>query len=270
MPAALVTPHTFRERILLFGGGGSGKSTAAMSAIRATTGRGFVLDNDYSYAWQRALETDFADIADRVVVSEVDADWTEATEALAAIVGRDDITADDWLIIDSKSSLYEFVQNHMLQAVTGEDVVEFMAKLQAGADDASDYARKLSDVMPWQLIKKEYAQKINVMVRRWPGHVLLTAEQKKVGRDIVKKPELADFYSHLGQMPAGEGRIHHVTATTLYLTKARNGEYRFTTVKDRNRDEREGEAIADIDAKPFGGFAGSYLMGVAGWKVAVR
>jgi hypothetical protein len=265
MPARLQTPHGFRERLLIYGEGGVGKTTACLSVARQmATGHMFVVDNDDSYAWQRALETDYRDCIDRVTVRESNPRWEDATTAIAEMIDkgstRDDVR-DCWLVIDSASPLWDAVQRFTTEAITGTDRAAFLAELRASAADASEMSKQLMDQVPWHIVKSEYAERVNIPVRQWPGHLILTAETKRPGRGDLQKPELASWYQHLGAMPAGETRIHYVTSSTLYLSKPTRGQYRVTTVKDRNRNEVEGLDIDD--------FAVSYLRDIAGWKVTV-
>jgi len=270
MPAKLTTPHRFRERLLIYGTGGVGKTDAALSiAANIAEGHMFVVDNDYSYAYQRALETDYVDAADRVTVFECNADWEAVIGALASAVEAgladgEEAARDNWLVLDSISPTWEFVQTYITEQITGASSAEFLTQLRKESESLEAMNRTLVDQVPWNIVKKEYAQNIYIPLRNWPGHWIITAEAKKLGRK--ENAEIVEWYQHLGVQPQGESRIHHVSATTLLLHRGKRDEYRLTTVKDRNREDQEDMEIPDSG---HGGFAMSYLRDVAGWKLKV-
>lgn len=259
----LQTPHKFRERILLVGGGGAGKTTDVLSIAQALhVGEMFVLDNDYSAAYQRGLETDFADAADRVQVEWCDPSWEPFIETVERIVDENN-HIDNWLVIDSVSPTWDMVQEWYGAQVYGNNLGGMMADLRKSTDTQKEYMAALAESMNWPAVKKEYARLYRAF-QKWGGHLLLTAEAKSIGME--KDADLKAMYGPTGFKPAGEGRLHHITSTTLFVKKVQVGRgnvWKYTTVKDRNREERENETIVDIDD---GGFAESYLHEVAGWR----
>jgi hypothetical protein len=256
----LNSPYKFKERLLLFGGGGVGKTNACLTIARAMpTGTMFVIDNDMSFAWSRALDTEFDDMPDgRVDVREVDPDWRDVTDTLAAVLEVADPDTD-WIVVDSITPTWDYVQTWLSEQVHGTDLAGHMAKLRAEAADIKEFNKELTSDMTWPLIKREYQQRIYRPLQKWRGHLILTAEGAEVGR--FDNDEAKALYGHLGFKPKGEGRLHHVTSTTLFLTKVKET-HRFTTVKDRNRDEMERAEWDD--------FAMDYLRDVGGWRPIVK
>lgn len=259
----LQTPHKFRERILLVGGGGSGKTTCVLSIAQALhVGDMHVVDNDYSAAYQRGLETDFEDASDRVEVSWTDPTWDSFITTVEQIVS-DHNDPDNWLVIDSVSPSWDMVQEWYGALVYGSNLGGMMADLRKSADSQKEYMATLAETMNWPAVKKEYAR-LYQAIKMWRGHLILTAEAKPIGME--KDTDLKAMYGPIGFKPAGEGRLHHVTSTSLFVKKAQVGRdtvWKFTTIKDRNREERENETIADIED---GGFAATYLPEIAGWR----
>lgn len=261
----LTTPHKFRERLLLIGGGGAGKSSAVLSIAQALPDGGgemFVLDNDYSAAYERALATDFEDAADRVHVTWCDPTWDQFIDGLEAIVAKHN-EPDNWLVIDSVSPSWDAVQEWYGDKVYGNNLGGVMADLRASADNQATYMKQLTEVMNWPAVKKEYARLYRAM-QSWHGHLILTAEAKSISGE--RDRDLLDIYGPVGFKPAGEGRLHHVTSTSLFLKKQQVGRqtmWKVTTIKDRNRTEVENEVIEPIED---GGFAVTYLRDVAGWR----
>lgn len=260
----LVTPHKFRERLLLVGGGGAGKSTCALSIADAlAVGHMYVVDNDYSAAYQRALDTDFEGAADRVTVEWTDPSWEAFITTVEKMVAENN-DPDNWLVIDSVSPSWAMVQEWYGDLVYDRNIANTMAELRRNAANQADYLSQLGEMMNWPAIKKEYAR-LYQAIQRWRGHLLLTAEGKALNKE--RDPNVAALYGPVGYKPDGEGRLHHVTSTTLFLKKQQVGSksvWKFTTVKDRNRAEVENETIESLDE---GGFADSYLREIAGWRI---
>ena len=109
---------------------------------------------------------------------------------------------------------------------------------------------------------------------RWPGHVMLTAQWKKVGdRDSeLDKRQYAGVAK--GHKPDGQKALGQWPASSIILTRGK--EHKFSTFGDRGRDvvedvswehevdEDEDGARTDAGA---GGFFRGYVRGVAGWKM---
>lgn len=89
--------------------------------------------------------------------------------------------------------------------------------------------------------------------------MVLTAEAKSIGkRDLEKDADAKRLYGPLGYFPSGQDTIRHAMSTTLFLDHPNMGEWRLTTIKDRQREEQ--------DKLSVGEFAIDYLMAVAGWQ----
>lgn len=259
MPIKIATPWPFGERLLAFGGGGAGKTTAILSIARhLKQGVMHVLDADDSSPYQRALATDYADCADRVNVIRVANDWDKWTAAFAKMLkaARSD---HDWIVPDSISGSYDSVQNYASEAVHGHDLATHMLQLkQQFPNDPKGYQKALSNSMNWPWVKKEYQQRVWGPLAEWQGHVFMTAEAKSVSKDADAEEKM--IYGPIGYKPNGQGRINHVMSTNLFFAHPAHGRWEFTTVKDRNREE--------VDRRTYTEFAIDYLVGIAGWERA--
>lgn len=257
MPLTLASPYRFPERQLLFGGPGSGKTTAVLELARHTSGTFHVLDNDESYSYARALETDFTDVADRVHVTEVAPEWEAMVEGVAQVTTTADQANADFVVVDSISPAWDFVQSYMTEQVVGVDVASHLAQLRRDAGDLKDFHASIMESVPWQIIKKEYARSITKPLRTWTGHLILTAEAKKLGnRD---DDQIKDWFSVVGMKPAGETRLAYIPATVMYLERnPKLRTFKMTTIKDRNRQP--------VEHQVFDNFAIDYLKTVAGWE----
>jgi len=261
MAVKLKSPHPFKERILFYGGAGAGKSEAVLNLARHTLGRFWVYDNDYSFAYNRALSTDYADVDQegRMTVYEADEQtWLSCMETLQEMVAQAD-PAEDWLVIDSITPTWSWVQNWFQELHNGEDLTAHLIKLKLQhADDATAYNKAVLDDMNWPLVKKEY-QRLYRIIQQWKGHLIITAEGKALGRREGDEEKM--LYGHLGYKPSGEGSLHHMASTNLFLSHPARGQWVLNTVKDRNRDEAENLEVEE--------FALDYLRDVAGWVPVV-
>lgn len=257
MTIKLESPHPFAERFLLFGGGGVGKSNTVLNIIEhAAVGEMHVVECDYSASYMRALATDFTEVQDRVHVAAVDPEWQSFIDAVNTAVETGDPEVD-WLAIDPVNGSYDWVQDWVLEKVHGGDLPRMLMELKKNNPDSRDYARARADLMNWELVKKEY-NKLWRAIQRWKGHLVLCAEAKAVRND-EKDDETRMLYGPLGFMPAGQATLRHVASSTLFLDHPKRGEWRITTVKDRNREE--------LDREPVDDFSIDYLQQIAGWTM---
>jgi hypothetical protein len=253
----LRTPHKFKERILLFGGGGVGKTTAVCSiAAHLADGKMWVIDNDYSLAYERALATDFTEAEERVEVIEVDADWEECVAAIERVIAEGD-PEHDWLVIDPFSPLWQYVQTWMSRRVHGADIDEYMIDLRAESSDRKEFAKSLGESMNWPIVDRVWTERVLKNLRKWKGHLVLVCEATETSTKFDDE-DTKDLFGHLGVKPAGQKRSHHIASTNLLLTKIGHGKYAMTTAKDRNREELTRAEVTD--------FGLDYLRDVAGWE----
>lgn len=256
----LESPYGFKEKMLLVGGGGVGKSNAVLSVARRVKGQFWVIENEVSPSYQRALETDFVDIQDRVTVDEV-AGWEEFAETLARVVEHAD-AAQDWLVIDSVTPTWDDVQIwYNRQVHNGKSLADHMIEMRAKAENTGAFQKEFGGDGKFGFINAEYFEKCYGQLKKWKGHLIMTAEADAIRSD-EKDQSIKDVFGHTGIKPKGQKKLHHVTHTALVMGKRAAGDYWMTTAKDRNRREMEREKVQD--------FATDYLKGVAGWKLKVQ
>lgn len=247
----LESPINVPERMLLYGHGGSGKSTAALSVLRYTAGDMYVIDTDYSHSYERAIATEFSDIDEsRLHVEAVDSDsWEEILPAVRK--QAEAAQKGDWLVLDSITPTWGAVQSSYIRRRHGEDF------LDAFALSGVDASRSREDAdMNWTAINAEY-NKLYKALMGSPANVIITAEQDAIGdKDDAK---VKTVFGGVGFKPKGQKSLGHVTHTVLLLSKTRVGEYQFTTVKDRG--------VKDVEDKKIIDFGRDYLLGTAGWRV---
>lgn len=257
-----------RERILLFGVGGTGKSNAAMTIAEKVSSNLYVLDNDLSY--DRLLWTEYQSLGEtgRMAIEDIDVtewqgyidvikEWTvDSAQGPNSFEHKGKRYSDDWLVIDSATPTWDAVQSWYVEQVFGTDTAAHMLKLRTSTKDHKEFNKALANDMQWQIINKEYAKLIALLLR-WPGHLLLTAEQAAISEDEGKDVKAA--FGPYGVKPKGNKRLGHLTSTVLWMTKQRSGQWFMTTVKDRGRGE--------LIESPVDNFAADYLMAIGGWKL---
>lgn len=275
----LVSRGRSRERILLFGMEGVGKSLAALDIAAAVApSRVFVIDNDN--AWDRMLEGqtlagETVQVAaeyrwdpkagkegdweydDRwcvedgnVIVYHTDG-WLGNVAAVKAI--NEEAGPDDWCCIDSGTAFWADVQDWYTDRVFDRSLADHLLALKlANRDEDKDEDK-------WQIINAQYNAGVGKFLVNPPCHLIVTAEQKDVNVQKERDKAIKGLYGAFFVRPAGQKRMGHNVQTVLHLTK-RKDEFYVTTVKDRGgREAWADEEITGI------GFAAWYLGGIAGW-----
>jgi hypothetical protein len=249
----LTPPVPIPERILVFGGPGSGKTKNLIDiAKRCSTSRFHVIDSDASFG--RMLAGDNSHLWDQnggnISVSPVYV-WVEYTDALDKIQKL--ITANDWIVADMISPAWEAVQDHFSEQVFGKGVEQFFLEARAAAKKGSAFDGRKD----WTVINKLYRNWANQLTLKSRCHVYATAGVAAVQEDDGK--EIRALFGRYGVKPTGQKENGHRFHTVLWTSRSANGQWRINTIKDRERDEMVDVVVGD--------FAQDYLAKVAGWKM---
>lgn len=262
-----------RERLLIFGPEGAGKSRTrcSLAAWLRRTGspsRMYVLDSDMA---SEAMADGFEDFYTNTDVYD-SYEWHEFKDGLAKSQSDSDPTRHDWLVVDTADRAWQAVQDWYQEEVVERDVEQWVIDHARMLENASsEKERALARQHPlsgewgmnWFYVNNLY-QKWFMPVIRWRGHVMLIAHEKKLVRegDRADDRELQMLYAKVGMRPEGQKGLSLPMHTILRLTDSVDprGKHdrRITTVKDRERRELVNEPIED--------FVTTYLMDVAGWK----
>lgn len=258
MPLTPPPDRRARERILIYGVGGTGKSSAAVDIARNVDSHLYVVDTER--AFERMMESASMD---NVTVKDVRFDamvndttnWDEMLGFVRETVKT--MGVDDWLVIDSVTPTWDDVQAWFTERLWGDDLADYMmaARMQA-KDSGKKGGSAFEGFTDWPVINKQYNQLYNLILNA-PGHVLLTAETAQLVDEDTDT--MVTFGSH-GVKPKGQKRLPHIPHTVLLFRRRQGGKWVIDTVKDREREQLGG---VDND-----GFTRTYLQNIAGWRQA--
>lgn len=267
----LHAPNLRRERILVCGLSGSGKSTTWLTIAEwlhktKSTARVYVIDNDH--AWEAARPEDGH--LDSVVV------WYEAynhAEHRAALRDANSKAGrDDWLVVDMTDKLWTIAQNDYWVMAYGKEIDEiFLDSKIANFNMAGDYGSN------WGVINKLYDSMFG-QVHKARCHVLCVTSAEPVKQSskpaeakMNDAPDVIREFGRLGWKPTGQKGIRHPFHTILLMQDTPSG-YTLTTMKERNpagvvaRPYLKNETIGKHDGGGIG-FVMGYLVKVAKWKM---
>lgn len=250
----LHNPLGIPERILTFGGPGSGKSFAFLRIAKFSQDTGspakfHVIDTDN--AIRRMLATEFSDLTN-VVVHDA-REWTEVTGAMKA---AQSLTPADWVSVDLISPTWDMVQEYFTEQVFGQEMDAFFLAARANAGPSGSKGSAFDGWKDWSVINKMYRSFQNSLLRA-PCNVYAAAPADAVNLDSDEK-ETRNTFGPLGMKPRGQKHTAHFFHTVLFMTQDRAGTRRLTTAKDRGRTYHTGLELTDFTAQ--------YLMGTAGWR----
>ncbi|HUW56761.1 MAG TPA: AAA family ATPase [Planctomycetota bacterium] len=247
-----------RERILVMGGFGTGKTSdwlniAKWSKETGSDARFYVLDTDASVSHMLTVPGGQYEGLDNVVLYEC-FDWMEYVGALKASIAAHR-PGLDWIVVDFVGTAWEAVQEYYVQErYQADDLAEFFME-QALARSSK---APLDGWKDWSVINRLYKSFQNALIHKHSAHLFLTSGVKVIG-DNEDRSVRALFGPH-GVRPVGQKHLGHIPHTVLYAQAIRPGEIFVTTIKDRERRILDGTVQQ-------GEFALDYLVNVAGWKL---
>jgi len=238
-----------REKILVIGAPGSGKSYSGLTIARCfPDNRFFIMDSDD--AIPRMLNTEFADLKN-VTVFPCN-DWPDYEQAAKA-VGKE-AKEGDWLIIDLISEAWTAVQNYYVRTVFQKDPGEYFMKVRLELDDSAKNLSALSGWVDWVVIKRVYNDWLREIKYKLPTHIYATASIR-AARDADER-EIKEMFAG-GKMPEGEKHLGHEFHTILSAEHLHDG-WVMSTIKDRGRQLMNRQAMPN--------FGLGYVIAVAGLK----
>lgn len=253
-----------KERILVMGGPGAGKTRAYLSIAKLLQSTGsdatmYVIDTDYAVEYM--LKQGFPELQN-VVYSEV-GDWHEYMSAVKDF--QKQISPGDWIVADLLNYAWEAVQEHYSTEAYGKDLASHFMERKRVASRKSD--EQWDGASDWTIIKPLYRQFVNRFFYRHRAHVFATAGVKPLTREGKWKDnnEVVATFGNIGYKPEGEKRTPHHLHAVIHLKRSLTGEFLMNTAKDRERPDMIDVSLGN-EENP-GSFAKAYLMGVGGWSL---
>lgn len=254
-----------RERIIVFGDYGSGKSQAwvdiaRMLRLTKAPGKMHVLSTDMgAYASTEQAKG----WEENVVIKDIET-FDEMADAVKTRRSSD--SRDDWLVVDRSDTVWDAVQSSFALDVSGKDLdVWAVERLAAGEESPFSDGHGVS----WGIIKRRYNEHFANQIMRYPGHVLLCAMSRDVatpnssgkggdGADVI------EYYGRQGLRPSGEkhtGFLMHdivlMGSKNVGSGKTLHKEWVMTSIRARSRRLVTNQRV--------GNFVTDYLMPVGGW-----
>lgn len=256
--------NIFRERILVFGAAGSGKSygyyTLARLALTTKSDAHFyIIDTDESVG-RMLVDPAFESLTDDDynpynITFESVSSWEELTTALTHYQGI--MRPQDWLMIDMLTPSWDWCQSYFTNQVFGKNLDQFFLEARRSMSQKDKGGSPFEGWRDWPTINQIYAA-FQTQLLRCKGNLYCTAEIKSVNRDTMDKEAFALFGPH-GVQPSGQKRIPFLFSTILLTAEPRPNVRTLTTVKDRSREPLAGFEVGD--------FAKDYLVKTGKWKL---
>ena len=242
-----------RERILVYGQSGCGKSYAHLKIAEAyPMSKFYIIDTDDSIP--RMVANELTELHNIEVYPAQD--WLGCVKALEEIKSK--VKPDDWLVVDMLCSVWDFVQTYFIEEVFNQDTGSFFLQARKELKTGASSLSALKGWVDWTVINKLYQGWINEITYRLPCHVFFTCKAARISKE--DDPGTQDIYSIFGVKPEGEKRNIYRVHSVFLLAHDRNG-YNISTVKDRGRIGLENHPLT-----PEQNFATRYLQLVAGWR----
>lgn len=258
----IASPHRSRERILVYGNAGNGKSKGALDIGRATGAKLWVVDTDR--AWERMLEesgyegeVELIDV--RREAHRADVHPFVTTGAALDRYSRE-MGEDDWLVVDMATVVWPWAQAYFSEQVFGKQVDDFFVEARKRQVDNGKKGGSAFDGMAdWPTINRLYDSRFNEPLLLAAGNVYIIAEAQEL-REGQDAQETMNAYGGLGARPKGQKGLDYLGQTVLWMGQSLKGDWVFSTAKDRERQK--------VTRKVWGDFGDAYLRDIGGWKNA--
>lgn len=251
-----VSPLRAPERILIYGEGGSRKSSAILQLAKRLPDATFrVVECDWSPSMEVFLGTDeYANLTNVEYRTVFPDDFDGQLELLQW--QQTSSKPGDWAAFDSFTHTWDASSQWFIehQFSEHEDADAYYLARRA---EKSGKEGDLDGWMDWPYIKKLH-NKLYREISKCPANYILTMEQQQVNQDRLAGEEKT-LFGRQQFMPRGRKQIAHVPRTILHFEVSREGNATYTSLKDRARQLQT--------ARPLSDFFRDYLVPVGGWKL---
>lgn len=246
------------ERILMFGPGGSGKTTSYLAIAKmltATRSPSKIFVGDTDFAVQRMM------VGGPVMKMEVlplyaFSDYQAFREKVAAEAGP-----GDWVVIDFMGSAWQAVQDHFVNEVFNQGIGDYFLKARKELADGAKKLGALEGWTDWTVINAMYRDWVNNLLFRGQYNVFATAkvDQLSDARNPTEDTSTRQLFGRYMVKPVGQKDLPYQFHTLLLAGRDGQGRWTLNTVKDRERPELVGKIV--------GNFALDYLREIGGWSL---
>lgn len=251
-----VSPMRAPERILIYGEGGSRKSSAILQLAKKLPEVKFrVVECDWSPSMDVFLSTpEYADL-DNIEYRTVFPDDFDGQLELLQWQQKES-RAGDWAAFDSFTHTWDASSQWFIEHQFGEHEDADAYYLSRRAEKTGKEG-DLDGWMDWPYIKKIH-NKLYREIAKCPANYLMTMEQTATVQDRLAGEEKS-LFGRQQFMPRGRKQIAHVPRTIIHFEVSRDGVATYSSLKDRTRQLQTGHANND--------FFRDYLVPVAGWHL---
>jgi len=245
-------PRLYTEKIMLFGGPGTGKTEQLINIIRFLEPYEipvYVIDlEDKFYGSIMGEEPSNLNLF-------VATDWDEFTSRLNEVEPKIDMASETrpWIMVDRADLLYPMVQNWFTQNKYKIDLGDKLIDANKSMKDRKTGEYKPSmfnpqfDQAEWQVINEQYSSKLARVLYKYKANVVLTAGVKPARSDVDSPFEV---YGTVDVGPRGQKELPHQPSSVFYLTQRKEGRkiiWEITTAKDiKSRDYIQSERLSDF------------------------
>ncbi len=240
----IISPESNRERILIFGPPGVGKSRCYIDIYNRIDGDMYVIDSDV------AVERMFRDVDQSRLSYNEATDYEEAANAMTDYVKQ--AVEGDWIVIDLLTPTWAWVQDYWAMK---------KGKTKANTDLALWMPMDNKDY-DWVTINRMYNNFLRPIMKT-PAHIMVITEETDV-MDGKFEGDTDRLFKEFGMKPRGNKRVPHMFHECIHLgMKNFKTEtlYNITAAKERFGRECFWNQENFTDQS----FVDEYLIGVAGW-----
>ena len=218
-----------RERLLVLGGPGSGKTYGWLKLASHFKGAEiYVIDTEIGA--ERSLQ-EFPDLKNVHIYPVVD--WSEYRKAQKEIVEK--AKESDWIVVDMADKAWTTAQRYYVGEIFDQEMGEYFleARKKIKKDAKSLFGGRdavLKGWTDWVVITRIYEDFILPLIYRSSAHLYLATAAQPVSEDDDR--EIKELYGPYGLRPAGQKALGYQPDTVLLLAHAKDGYY-VTTIKDR-------------------------------------